>query len=158
MWLPVLYTWVIQGAKCSISGLRRTEAIFVNFMLDSSRTLILYCNLLAFFIIVMLTLACAWGQAHSSLFELSALIGQLLNSWRVISENILYGAYSVFDTFFPSLLFILGTIHSLYCKWKFLLLKYFVATWVPVNKLCWHSYEIIIGIFCFMLAHKGTYM
>ena len=52
-------------------------------MIDSSRTLVLYRDMLAFSVVIALTLVCTQGHAHNYVFESHALIGQCLNSWRV---------------------------------------------------------------------------
>ena len=55
----------------------------MSFMLDSSQTLVLYCDLLVLSVEITLVLACTRGHAHNVPFESSAPIGQFLNSWRV---------------------------------------------------------------------------
>ena len=103
-WFPSLRMWLTLGAKHSIF-LRsvKNRGVFVTFMQDSSWMLVLYCDLPAFAVEIVLALL----ALDNELFESSALIG----AW--LSENILYGAYTVFDTLFPSLLFTLAVFLGL---------------------------------------------
>ena len=50
----------------------------MSFMLDPSWMLVLYCNLVAFPVKIVLTLAYTRGHAHNMPFESSALIGEFL--------------------------------------------------------------------------------
>ena len=97
-WFPSLHMWLTLGAKHSIFLKSvKNRGVFVTFMQDSSWMLVLYCDLPAFAVEIVLALL----ALDNELFESSALIG----AW--LSENILCGAYTVFDTLFPSLLFTL---------------------------------------------------
>ena len=59
----------------------------MSFMLDSSGMLVLYGDLLALSVEIALALTCTRGHAHNVPFELSTLIGQFLNSWRMTFQK-----------------------------------------------------------------------
>ena len=97
-WFPSLHMWLTLGAKHSIFLKSvKNRGVFVTFMQDSSWMLVLYCDLPAFAVEIVLALL----ALDNELFESSTLTGQFSNSWRVNFQK--YRAYSAFDTLFPSL-------------------------------------------------------
>ena len=95
--------WSLEAKHSILFRSVKNRSVFMTFMQDSSWTLVLYCDLPAFSVeIVLALLALKATPTMNYLNRVLSLVNfRIPGAW--LSENILYGVYRAFDTLFPSL-------------------------------------------------------